>query len=130
MTKIIPQGRQTFSVTRWLRPDSPLHLVLGPVLWILWFMAAYAALSVGCQLLNPPPLSVFNALNISLLLLTLLVLVCLSVLAVRSWRSGKHSSSQTRAQRFTARVGFVLYVLAAVATLACALPLLVFLPCS
>ena len=131
----------------WFAPGHPAQLVIGFTIWSLWFIAMYAGLSVACQL-NPPDMQQgpFTLLNAGLFVLTLLVTALLLFLA---WRSGRYCASvhrkdkagvnsddakanhsATSAGRFIGYISTVLYLIAAAATLAGGLPVLVYAPCS
>lgn len=119
----------------WLSPGHPAQIVMGFVIWSLWFIAMYGGLSVACQLAPPDTgQGAFTWINGGLFALTLLVMALLVFLA---WRSGRYCASQHKAgaeaagfERFVGYVGTVLYLIAAVATLAGGLPVLVLTPCS
>ncbi|SEA22554.1 hypothetical protein [Alkalimonas amylolytica] len=131
----------------WFSPGHPAQLLLGLAIWSLWFIAMYAGLSVACQL-NPPQVQQgpFTLLNAGLFILTLLVSALLFYLAWRSHRArgSLPATSQekdptegaaahqvaTAVGRFIGFVSTVLYCIAAVATLAGGLPVLVMSPCS
>lgn len=105
----------------------PLHLVLGLLLWCLWFVVIYAGLSVGCAQLDPGDLETpFNIINLSLLAVTLVTLLVQGLLALACWRQAGRTHGQTR---FLARSAAGLYLLSAGATLAVGVPLLVLVPC-
>lgn len=116
-------------IKRLFRPDHPVQFVLGLAIWSLWFVVMYAALSVGCEFFPPVTETVFNLITVSLLLFTLLIMLLFTVLALRNWRYSRHAQSLSHMQRFTVRVGLVLHLLAALATLAGAVPVLVLSPC-
>ena len=112
-------------------PAHASHLVLGLVVWSLWFVALYGGLSVGCAV-SPPPASAgaLTWLNGTLLLLTLLVTALLLVQARRCLvavaPSGK---SGTGLARFLLAVSAALYLASAAATLAVGLPVIMLPPC-
>lgn len=120
---------------RWSDPGHPAQLVVGLTIWSIWFIAMYAGLSVVCQFAPPATQhSPFTWLNGGLFGLTLLVVALLLLLA---WRCGRYCLRQRRANQhntgvthFTGYVSTVLYLAAAVATLAGGLPVLVLSPCS
>ncbi|MDX1677012.1 hypothetical protein [Arsukibacterium sp.] len=119
----------------WLQPCHPAQLVIGLTIWSIWFVAMYAGLSVACQLAAPAEQQgPVNWLSAGLFLFTLLVLALLLALA---WRTGraclqrrKSADNAAGVNYFTGYVSSVLYLAAAVATLAGGLPVLVFAPCS
>lgn len=118
----------------WLAPSHPAQLAIGFVIWSFWFVAIYGGLSVACQLVPPEPeQGPYNGLNGSLLVLTLLVTALLLFLA---WRSGRYCLAGRKASKeaagfegFIGYVGTVLHLVAAIATLAVGLPVLVMPPC-
>ena len=115
---------------RWCKPGHPAQLVLGLSIWSIWFIAMYAGLSVVCQLATPAPQDgAANWLNYALFGLTLIVITLLLLLAWRGWRYCQSVQHANRPQRFIAYVSTVLYLMAALATLAGALPVLVLPPC-
>ena len=122
------------TTARWFGPGHPAQLVIGLIIWSIWFIAMYAGLSVVCQLAPPPrPQSAFSWLNIGLAAFSIMVILLLLVLA---WRSGRYCAAQHQAhdssstQRFIGYVSTVLYLAAAVATVAGGLPVLVLAPCA
>ncbi|HHX82664.1 MAG TPA: hypothetical protein GX696_06760 [Pseudomonadaceae bacterium] len=109
-----------------MRPH-PLHLVLGFVLWSIWFVAMYAGLSVACALQPPAPASGSGtAINLGLLLLTLVTAALLSWLAWKCWRAGQVDQ---RLQRFLSQVAAGLYLAATLSTLVGGLPVALLPPC-
>ncbi|KGK41339.1 hypothetical protein LH51_15570 [Nitrincola sp. A-D6] len=119
----------------WFAPSHPAQIVMGFVIWSIWFIAMYGGLSVACQLVPPDTgQGPFTWINSGLFAFTLLVFALLVLLA---WRSGRYCASQHKAGevtagfgRFVGYVGTVLYLIAAVGTLAGGLPVLVLSPCS
>lgn len=119
----------------WFSPSHPAQIVVGFVIWSIWFIAMYGGLSVACQLAPPETVQgPFTWINSGLFAFTLLVIALLVYLA---WRSGRYCALQHQADeetagfgRFVGYVGTVLYLIAAVATLAGGLPVLVLSPCS
>lgn len=111
---------------RLITPAHPLQLALGLIIWSMWFVLVYAALSLGCAFAVPEnALSPFNWLNGLLLVITLVTTLCLAFFAVRYWRV----PAPTGNARFIARVAAAVYLAAAIATLAVGLPILVLPPC-
>ncbi len=110
--------------------SHPLHIVLGLMIWALWFVAMYGLLSVGCVV--APPAAQAGSLtwiNVALLGLTLLTT---AGLVGAGWRCRKQRASMEEAsahRRFTVSVASVLYGLSAFATASIGLPVLVYPPC-
>lgn len=110
-----------------MRPH-PLHLVLGFVLWSIWFVAMYAGLSVACALQPPAPTSgPGTAINLGLLLLTLATAALLFWLAWKCW----HATGKVdrHLQRFLSQIAAGLYLTAALAALVGGLPVALLPPC-
>lgn len=107
-------------------PTHPLHLVYGLLIWCVWFVLVYSALSLGCAFALPNnALSPVNWLNGLMLAITLINTAILGLLAIYCWRA----RAQPGDPYFTARLAAGLYVTAAIATLAVGLPVLVLPPC-
>jgi hypothetical protein len=99
----------------------PIQMVMGFIIWSLWFVTVYAGLSVACEL-TPPPVSLgaINWLNGSLLLITLFTALLLIALARRCWRARPTTDNR----QFVVRVSVGGYLMAAIATLAVGWPML------
>lgn len=111
-------------------PSHPLHLVLGLIIWALWFVAMYGALSVVCNVAPPTPsLGALTWINGKLLLLTVLVTLWLLIYGYRCWRASTPGGNENTDQRFISQVAAGAYLLAAAATLMIGLPVLVLPPC-
>lgn len=130
----------------WFAPGHPAQLVIGFVIWSVWFVAMYGGLSVACQLVPPAEQQgALTWLNAGLFMLTLVIMLLLLILA---WRNARycwalHRNTNNNAafsepddqatvgvRRFIGYLGTLLYLIAAAATLAGGLPVLVFTPCS
>lgn len=105
----------------------PLHIPLGLILWLLWIVAAYAGLSLGCALAPPAASGPWNWLNGAIALSAVALAVLLFVLAERSWRGAARTEEAEK--RFVARVAAAVHVLAALGTLFVAYPLARLPPC-
>ncbi len=110
-----------------LRAGHSAQLVLGPIIWALWFVVIYAALSVVCSVAPPAagngPLTWLNG---GLLLLTVLVSLLLFGVGLRCWRASRKAESEAR---FFSRTAAGTYVLSGVATLLIGVPIMVLPPC-
>lgn len=110
-------------------PYNPIHIPLGLTLWSLWFVALYGGLSVGCALLPPPAeQGAWTWLNAALGLATLLTVALLLWLGWLFQRAARRASAEP-AQRFVAHVSAGVHLIAAIATLFIALPILGLPPC-
>jgi hypothetical protein len=115
---------------RGLHPTHPLHLVLGLLVWFVWFCAVYGGLAVACAWRAPSgPSTVLSALNAVAFAATLLTVALLLWAAWVTGRAVRAEAGSMARQRFVAGLSAVLYMVAAASTLAVGLPLLVVPPC-
>ncbi|QIB65797.1 hypothetical protein [Kineobactrum salinum] len=113
-----------------MSPYHPLQLVLGLMVWSVWFVFLYGGLSVACQFAAPDPVrGAFTWINVLGLGLALLVAAVLLVAAWRCGRASRAPEAGPAAGRFIASVAAAVYALAALATLGIALPALMLPPC-
>jgi len=104
----------------------PLHLVLGLIVWAVWFVVLYGGVSVACKLAPPDPAAgALTWINTLLMPLTLVVVALLGWTAWWCWQSAETEPLR----RFLARTAACLYLLSALATLAVAMPMLFLPPC-
>ena len=114
------------------RAVHPAHLVLGLVVWAVWFVAMYGGLSVACAV-APPPLAAgaLTWVNGLLLLLTAFTASALLYAAWRCWlaaRAAAEAAGVTRS-RFIPTVSAAVHLSAAAAVLAMGVPVIVLPPC-
>jgi uncharacterized membrane protein SirB2 len=102
----------------------PLQLVLGLILWSLYFVLVYSGLSIACAVAPPDTTDSRSWINALLLIFTIVVTVALLFLAYRQWRISTDSYG-----RFIARVAAAVYFAAAISTLAVGLPVIALPPC-
>lgn len=104
----------------------PLQMVMGLIVWSLWFVAIYSGLSVACSL-APPAVSpgAMTWINGILLALTFFTTMLLLWCAYRCWRAPAAPGNR----RFVARIAAGVYLFAAAATLAVGLPISLLPPC-
>lgn len=109
----------------------PAHLVIGLVVWSLWFVVVYTGLSLGCQLAPPAEAQgPFNRLTVATLLGGVAVALMLVWAARACWRVANTGDGGAHDQaRWVARVSAGLYLLSGFAALAIVLPGLVLAPC-
>ena len=112
------------------RPNHPLHLVLGPTLWAVWFVVIYAGLSVACRL-SPPAADQGAMTWISglLLLMTVLVILLLLILGRWCWREASTNPSLSRNRRFISRVSAGAYLVMAISSFLIGVPIILLPPC-
>jgi hypothetical protein len=126
-----------------LSPFHPLQIVLGLIVWALYFIVVYALTSIACEHFAPPPAAgAVNWLNGGLLALTVVVVIGLLSQAWRGWQahSGTRKKSTTQppdnhqvhaasTSHFINYIGIAVHIIAAVATLYTGAPALVLTPC-
>ena len=103
--------------------QHPASLVLGPVIWSIWFVVIYATLSLACLqgwLVNGGDRP--SAINVLLDGAGLVIAALLMAAAWASWRSASGKS-------FIPRTSAMVYACSAVASLLLAVPGLVMAPC-
>jgi hypothetical protein len=113
-------------------------MVSGLVVWAVWFVAVYGLAGLGCERgWNEHSVPGGNLLSVTLLGTTAAALAAIGWCAVRGyvgWRSGRGrrgpgQEAQHRA-RFMGFVMFVLSLIAVVATVMIAIPMLMLDPCA
>ncbi len=111
-----------------LSVTHPIQLVLGLIIWALWFVVIYGGLSVAC-VIAPPDISSgsYTWINGSVLVLTLLTTGFLLILANVCRRAALRKGSGII--RFITGVAAGIYLASAVATLMVGLPVLALPPC-
>lgn len=112
-------------------PGHPAHLVLGLVVWSLWFVLLYGGLSVACALVPPESSQgAWNWLNGTMLVLALVFAGGLLMGAWSNWRHAPSADDGKVRQRFLCRTAAAVYLFAALASLAISLPALLLPPCT
>jgi len=115
-----------------LPASHSLQLLLGLVVWALWFVAVYGGLSVACSVLPAPAeRGPFGWVNGVLLALTVATAAFLAGAAFACGRAASRIDPSTEhgVRQFIARAATALYAIAAFSTLFVGLPLLVIWPC-
>jgi len=106
-----------------------MHLVLGLIIWAVWFVVLYGGLSVGCALAPPDvALGSLNWLNAVLLILTLGCTALLLYLGACCWQ-GRASADGDLQRQFIVHVGAAVHLLSAAAVLLVGLPVFALPPC-
>ncbi len=121
-------------MSKMLQPTHPLQLLAGHTVWLLWFCALYAGVSLGCQWFPPSPQQGFwNWISATAGLLSGAILALLLWAAICCWRSFRRqavrSAGDAQPRPFVAAVAAGLYLLAALATGLVSLTLLLSAPC-
>lgn len=120
-----------------------MQLILGLIMWALYFVVLYASLSISCEYAAPEPhTSAVNWVNLALLALTLIVTTGLLTQARRGWRiiqlvkktrpdapANNQQESVPTTPQFINYVAVSVYGVAALATLINGLPLVLLTPC-
>jgi len=96
-----------------IAPDHPIHLIVGLTLWSLWFIGIYAGVSIYCTHEDPASAVGGKSAKLALWLATGVTGLTLTLLAIICWKQGAG---------FTAQVSAGLYIAAAIATVAVAIP--------
>ncbi|MDD1508399.1 hypothetical protein [Pseudomonas sp. CNPSo 3701] len=109
---------------------NPAHLVTGLSIWSLWFVALYGGQGVGCSVAPPPPEDgPWTWLNLALGLLSLFAAGILLGLAYLFHRATGRPNLSER-ERFVASVSAAGHLIAAIAVVFIALPILALPPCA
>lgn len=111
----------------WLRTEHPMQLVLGLMIWSLWFVAVYGGLSVVCAV--APPRAEQGALTGVNLGLGVLTLVTLGLLFWMMQRCMAAARRETGRACFMSMLAGGLYLFASVSVAFVGLPLLMLPPC-
>ncbi len=111
-------------------PEHPVQLVLGLVVWSVWFVAIYAAVSLACAG-EPVKTSALRFVGIALPVSSALVV---GVLLRCAWTCRRAAipyrrDPLRRVQHFIALGAAAIYLIAAAATAFVALPLAMLAPC-
>lgn len=108
----------------------PVQIPLGLTLWSLWFVALYGGTAVACERLAPAAEeSGQAAINLGFLLFTLAAAAVPGTYAWGCWRAARAPAGRPPQERFAARVGAALHLVAVVSMLFIGLPLLGLPPC-
>ena len=118
------------------KPQHTLwHLVAGPTIWALFFLASYTAAAVQCAKAPAADLGTLRAILIGFALVALGSIAVSAAHAYRAWTAGPHSgppheqdTAESR-QQFVAFSTMLLSGLSFVATIYVALPALIFTTC-
>jgi hypothetical protein len=112
-----------------LSPTHPLQLVLGLIVWSVYFVTLYGGLSVSCAVAPPDPaLGSLTWINGWLLLLVVSITAFLCHSSYSCWRA-RAGLTKDPQRRFIASVSAGVHLLAAVSVLAIGLPTLGLPPC-
>ncbi|UCJ15804.1 hypothetical protein K5Q02_18500 [Pseudomonas sp. MM211] len=109
---------------------NPIHIVTGLSIWSLWFVALYGGQGVGCSV-APPPLEdgPWTWLNLALVALSLLTTLLLLALA-RLFQKAARQPDRSDRERFVASVSAGGNLIAAIAVVFIALPIMALPPCA
>lgn len=112
------------------RATHPVQLVLGLIVFSVWFVAMYGGMSLACEL-APPPLRQghFTWVNAALGVLTLATTAVLIFWTWLCWHQAPGPKDADRTGRFIARVSAGVHAISALSTLAVGLPVLALPPC-
>ena len=109
---------------------NPIHIITGLSIWAVWFIALYGGQGVGCSV--APPLledGPWTWLNLALAALSLLTTILLLALTRLFQRASQHPGCSDR-ERFVASVSAGGNLIAAIAVVFIALPIMALPPCA
>ncbi len=109
-----------------LRPGHPLQLALGLTVWSMWFVIAYGAVSLACDVPAHRGEARLPGVTLTLFAFTLATAAGLAAAAWWCWR-GAHGRDPNA--NFVARTAAWLHGVAAVSTVFVGLPLLLVPAC-
>ncbi|WP_131782803.1 hypothetical protein [Legionella gresilensis] len=107
----------------------PLSLIIGLVIWSIWFIFIYSALSVACAIVPPAIVDSFTWINSILLVSTLITTILQLYLALGYWQKLRLSELKDNPNSFILWVAVGGFLAAAFATLSIGLMVLFFRPC-
>lgn len=110
-------------------PFHPVQISLGLVVWSIWFVALYAGLAVACELAPGVPGKGPLLLNVGFGVFTLATAALLALSAAACLRALRREPERPPRDRFVARVGAAVHLIALAATLFIGVPLLGLPPC-
>lgn len=112
---------------------SPFHaiqLVMGLIIWAVWFVVLYGLQGVACGVAPPAAeLGPFTWVNAVLLGLGLCVTLLLLYAAYRCWKAAPDPARGDSHRQFIARAGAGIYLFSAVSAAAVTLPVVMYPPC-
>jgi len=115
---------------RWFSALHPMQIVLGLIIWSIWFAGIYGAHGVACAVSPPDPAQgIVNWLNVSFGIGTLAVVALLLWLGYRSWQLSRPPQQLDERQLFVTRVAAGIHLIAALSTLFIGLQLAFLPPC-
>lgn len=108
----------------------PIQIVLGLIIWSVWFAGIYGAHGVACAVSPPDPAQgIVNWLNLSFAIGTLVVIALLLWLAHRAWQLSRPPHELDERQLFVTRLAAGIHLIAALSTLFIGLQLAFLPPC-
>lgn len=113
--------------------SAPLHLVLGLVIWFAWFVFLYAGLSLACEFASPADAGGARTwINGVMIACAMGVTGGLLYTSYRFSRAGLDATAglSGSARVFLHRVSLSVYLVAAAAAFALAVPVLFLPPCA
>ena len=111
--------------------SHPMQLVMGLVIWGVWFVVLYGLQGVGCSV-APPAVEqgALTWINAVLLGLGTCVTLLLLVIAYRCWKAGSDDGSGEDGHGdFVRRISAGVYLLSAISAAAVTLPVVIYPPC-
>lgn len=113
-------------------PFHAINLVLGLIIWAVWFVLLYGGLSVGCAFAPPDAeAGAWTWINAVSLVLAIIVSGYLLVCAYTCWKAASlpHAAEVEPYQVFISKTSAAVYLISAVASLILVLPGVRLPPC-
>lgn len=109
----------------------PIQIVMGLIIWSVWFVVLYGLQGIGCNVAPPAAeLGPWTWINALLLGLGACVTLLLLFAAYRCWKAGQDQSVAADSHRtFIARISGGIYLFSAIAAAAITLPVVIYPPC-
>lgn len=113
-------------------PFHPVNLVLGLIIWALWFVLLYGGLSVGCAFVPPDTeAGAWTWINAASLIAALIVSSYLLVCAYGCWKAPSlaQATDAEPLKAFISKTSAAVYLVSAFASMMLALPGAILPPC-
>ncbi|KTD13241.1 hypothetical protein [Legionella jamestowniensis] len=108
--------------------SHPIQMILGLVIWSIWFILMYSFLSIGCSVVFSGITR--SGINIILFCCTWVTLIILVYLTYHCWKTHKSLADKcSTVTAFVLWISFGGYVTAVIATFSIGVMVLFFPPC-
>ncbi|WP_150302773.1 hypothetical protein [Pseudomonas saliphila] len=111
--------------------SHPIQIVMGLIIWSVWFVVLYGLQGIGCNVAPPAAeLGPWTWINALLLGLGVCVTLLLLFAAYRCWKAGQDQRVEEDShRRFIARISGGIYLFSAIAAAAVTVPVVIYPPC-